>query len=53
MRQDGTRLGLELRAKGRGIHWGKLATTGGLYIYEPNAMGEQRKLEQGRVAMRE
>ena len=31
----------EGRADGRRIDWGKLATTGGLYIYEPKAMREQ------------
>ena len=36
-----TRLDLRTRAEGKGIDWGELATTGGLYIYKPNAMGEQ------------
>ena len=36
-----TRLDLRTRAEGKGIDWGKLATTGELYICEVEAMGEQ------------
>ena len=37
-----TRLDLRTRAEGKGIDWGKLATTGGLYICEPKTMGDKR-----------